>query len=344
MPKILPGFVAVLLLLACTQARSDTVASVSAVAQPVWIQLDGIQSELDRSNDINVGDKISSGAGGRAEIRLWSGVMLRLYPNSEILVRTAQEQDISGTTIPELLLQRGRLCLQSGPPTSTGRNFRLNLASRLLVTIHQSAHICAVHQDDSSALGLLAGSVQLTNRIEPAIVILSEPGFEFRLAEDGTYRLLPPGSDDSIAAVDDEPFITETIGDSRSEAESTGVIEAKTGELASPPSLEPSTQAETRRDTTATDTASGASSDWVYTVYLFSTRSAEVADEVNQKLQRAGHDTRIVVSTKDSLTRYRIAVSGFSTRQSAQDYSDSIIGKNGIRDTWIGRDRSAGAD
>ena len=79
-------------------------------------------------------------------------------------------------------------------------------------------------------------------------------------------------------------------------------------------------------------------------MYLFSTRSQEVAREVDQKLQRAGHDTSIIVSTEGDEERYRIAVTGFSTRQAAREYSDSIVGNHGIRDSWIGRDRPAATE
>ena len=73
---------------------------------------------------------------------------------------------------------------------------------------------------------------------------------------------------------------------------------------------------------------------------MFSTRSEEVANEVNRELQQAGHDTRIIVSTKETPARYRVAVSGFNSRQEASEFSSSIVGTHGIRDTWIGRDRT----
>ena len=80
-------------------------------------------------------------------------------------------------------------------------------------------------------------------------------------------------------------------------------------------------------------------SDYVYTVYLFSTRSQDVANEVNQRLQKAGHSTQIYEHDSGENKRYRVVVTGFDTRQAATKYSDSVVGKLGIADTWIGRDR-----
>ena len=81
--------------------------------------------------------------------------------------------------------------------------------------------------------------------------------------------------------------------------------------------------------------------DYVYTLYLFSTTSEKVADEVNQKFQQAGHESRIIVASKADVTSYRIVVSGFESRQAAQQYAESITGQFGVTDTWIGRKRQA---
>ena len=78
-------------------------------------------------------------------------------------------------------------------------------------------------------------------------------------------------------------------------------------------------------------------SDNVFTVYLFSTTSEEVADQVNQKFQQAGHESRIIVAIKANVTRYRIGVTGFESRQAAQQYAESITGSLGVTSTWIGR-------
>ena len=317
MPRILPFFVACSCF-ACGPSFADSLGSISAVVQPVWIQLDDTGAELDTGNDIGYGDRIVTGRNGRAEIELGTGIVLRLYPDSEIRLQPARQREDDAGDAAEVYLERGRICLQTGPPTSRGRNFSLNLAARLLATIHQSAHLCALRREQDSALGLLDGSVQLDNAIEPGTVILSQPGFEFVLDDDGSYRLLPASSAARIASVDAQPFIDSTAGATDGNA------------------FDAATQS---ADTDGTARAPGAVGTWVYTVYLFSTRSREIADEVNRKLSQAGHDTRIIASTGNTPARFRVAVSGFSSREAAQRFSDSIVGRYGIRDTWIGRDR-----
>ena len=77
---------------------------------------------------------------------------------------------------------------------------------------------------------------------------------------------------------------------------------------------------------------------YVYTVYLFSTRDEEIAQETNQRFLKAGHDTQIIESTSDSIKRYRVAATGFDSNKAAKDFSNSVVGKYGISETWIGRD------
>ena len=213
----------------------------------------------------------------------------------------------------------------------------MNMGGGLLVTIQQSAHVCADLRDGQSRLGLLSGSVQLHNQIEPSIVILSESGSEFSLNENGSYRLLPPSSKERIASYDEQPFITAVDT----------ITEAEPKEATSPVSAAVTETSSTESGSAKTSSAGAAATDsspYIFTVYLFSTRSEGGATEFAQELQGAGHDAQIIATTKDSVTRYRVAVSGFTSRQAAREYSDSIIGSFGIRDTWIGRDRNTGGN
>ena len=79
-------------------------------------------------------------------------------------------------------------------------------------------------------------------------------------------------------------------------------------------------------------------SNYIYTVYLFSTRDAEVAAEVNRRFQQAGHDTRIFESTTGSVLRYRVVAPGFESRQAARNFSDAIEGTLGVTENldWKG--------
>jgi cell division septation protein DedD len=89
-----------------------------------------------------------------------------------------------------------------------------------------------------------------------------------------------------------------------------------------------------------TPTANENTAGYIYTVYLFSTRFEDVANRVNQKFRKAGHQSEIIVTGKDPTIRYRIAVSGFESLQSAQEYSSSVVGELGISDSWIGKERA----
>ena len=74
-------------------------------------------------------------------------------------------------------------------------------------------------------------------------------------------------------------------------------------------------------------------------MYLFSTRSQQVADDVNQRFHDAGHKTRIIVNESEAVTRYRVAMPGFGNRAEAQAFAGAMVGKHGIGSTWIGRQR-----
>ena len=80
-----------------------------------------------------------------------------------------------------------------------------------------------------------------------------------------------------------------------------------------------------------------ASTEYEYTVYLFSTRSVEIADKTNKRFQEAGYQTQIYEHDTDGVIRYRIALPGFETRLAAKEFSDLIIGKLGVSDTWVGK-------
>jgi len=77
---------------------------------------------------------------------------------------------------------------------------------------------------------------------------------------------------------------------------------------------------------------------YIYTVYLFSTRDEEIAEQINRRFQKAGYDTQIFESTTSSILRYRVAAPGFESKQEARKFSDSIVGKLGVTETWIGKD------
>jgi len=86
----------------------------------------------------------------------------------------------------------------------------------------------------------------------------------------------------------------------------------------------------------ASENSSGGEAGRSYTVYLFSTRSATVADRLNRKFRTAGYKSVILRRETRSTIRYRVVVPGFESRKSARQFADSIVGKLGISKTRIG--------
>ena len=327
------GLLAILGMACCSLAQASPVASVAAVASPAWVQRAEIKDELGRNSAINIGDYVYTGANGLLEIRLQSGVELRVYSASAIrIMRPAQTESGAPDDAPELFIQRGRVCLESPPASSTGNNFNLNVADRLLATIQQYGHICVSRREGMTSINLRAGSVQITNAIEPGIVILSQTGIEFRMDDEGSYQLLPATPDAAIADMNTEPFIAEANTRQANPA-------TDSGEIA--PAVAVSEELQTGESEIDTSIKPGG---YIYTVYLFSTRSAEIANQVNERFQQAGHKSRILVNEKDAPLRYRVAVPGFESRQAATEFADSMQGKLGIKDTWIGKHRPGLAD
>jgi hypothetical protein len=196
----------------------------------------------------------------------------------------------------------------------------------MFAAMQHQCEFCVLRQDGMSSIVLRSGSVQVTHSVDPNIIVLSEKGTEFRINDKGSYKLLFPGSDDSLTPEIETPVTVKATIEEESPSDALDVDDGKIV------TSEEVTKAETRL--TTQENLSG----YIYTVYLFSTRDEDVAEEVNRKFQEAGHDTRIYVSETDSVTRYRIAVPGFKSAQAAQMFSDSVVGKLGIRDTWIGKE------
>jgi hypothetical protein len=201
--------------------------------------------------------------------------------------------------------------------------FKLNLDDAMFVAIHLYGDICVYRQKELSAIKLRAGSVELTHSVDHNTIILSEPGTEFHIEDNGNYKILLPGSGESSTLKVEMPFVVELASAKSSADVSSGIKEnpgSNTGEL---------TVLET--ETVEQEIPSPQN----YAVYLFSSRSEEGAKQVSHKLRRAGHDTQVYETVTDSGPRFRVAATGFETRQTARNFSDSVVGTLGITETWI---------
>ncbi len=321
-----------LVALGCSVCFSPAVASpiarITALESLVWVQQANNKVELKSGNDLEIGDHIITSDTGRVDMQLWSNATLRLYTNSEIRLQANKNTELNSTgNQPLLYVHKGKVCVDYKPQTSSQNKFELNIGNTIVTAKHHHSYICVLREDGWSFVNLRDGSVQISHSIDPSMIILSESGTELRIKDDGSYELLKPGAADSIAPEDDKPFITET--------------DIKTASLVDiPPAVEDDiVVAKENVKNESKPVTDENTSGYVYTVYLFSTRSEDAANEANQRFQKAGHKSKIIISGKEPSIRYRVAVSGFETRQSAEGFSSSMVGKLGISDTWIGKDR-----
>jgi len=157
-------------------------------------------------------------------------------------------------------------------------------------------------QQQLSSIGLFDGGVLITNTAVPGIIVFGQSGSRIDLRDDGGCEFLASGSGHSA------------------------VLENET---------EASPQAEV-----APENSSGGEAGRSYTLDLFSTRCATVADRVNRNFRTAGHKSVILRRETGSTIRYRVVVPGFESRESARQFVGSIVGKPGISDTWIGEGKS----
>ena len=327
MHKILLNFIALIGIICISPVNASPVATVIDLRSPVWIQQNDVKTVLSKNSVLKNGDQIITSETGRVELLLWSTVKLQLNASSAITILAGQKSGVtSADNQPELNIQKGKACIKFISQPDTLNKFKINIGNRLYATLHHQADICAQREEGMSSIKLRGGSVQVTHSVDPNLIILSKAGTEFRINDSGSYKLLVPGSINSLTSQSESPLPTLAAPeeDVPSDAVDTNVDEVVASE-------ETTT---TKPEASGQENSSGSQ----YTVYLFSTRSEDVAEQVNRKFQEAGHKTEIKVSETDSVTRYRIAVSGFSSVQAAKNYSDSIIGTLGIKNTWIGNE------
>jgi hypothetical protein len=313
---------AVIGLICITSANASAgFATITALTPPVWLQQEDRKSRLDRNSELKIGDTVSTGETGRVQMMFWEHASLQLNTNSAITLLMEDSADAAGSeSLPEIYIHQGRVCIDYTAQPGSNKLFKVNMGDTMFAVIHNYGDICLLRSEGQNFIKLRAGSVQITQAIVTDMIILSETGSEIHMEESGSYRLLFPGGELSAIEIE-KPFIVETGGDP---ATSNDLQEAT--DIAVLPKTEPKITATNER------------SAYVYTVYLFSTRDEDVAQETNQRFLKAGHDTQIIESTSGSIKRYRVAATGFDSSQAAKDFSNSVVGKYGVTETWIGRD------
>ncbi len=339
MQKTTPGLVALCCIVCFSPADASASARVTALQSTAWVEQDNNKTKLTTNSDLKIGDHVSTNESGRVEMQLWSSTILRLYSNSEIRLLAKSK---TGLATPDnqlkLFVHKGKICVNYKPAPNAQNILELSIGNTIVTTVHHHSHICMLREDGLSSIDLRDGSVQITHSIDPSMIILSESGTELRIDDDGSYELLKPGASASITPESDISFITETNIDTVNPVEIIEAVES----VETPETVEGDIAViEEIATEESQPTPIENAPNYIYTVYLFSTRDEDVANEVNKRFQAAGHESEIIVNGKDSSKSYRIAVSGFKSRQSAQEFSSSVVGRLGISGTWIGKERQS---
>ena len=328
MQKTVFSLIALTGIICFSQSIASSVATITALQPPVWSQRNNTKTELNSSSILKIGDHIVTGDTGRVEIQLWTSTTLQLNTNSEITIRAVKESEKEAINIQqELSITKGRACVKYMEQSTFDKKLILVVGNAMFADLQPNADICVLRNDGLSSIKLRDGSVQVTHSVDPNMIILGDTGTELHIEDNGSYKLLFPGIDDSSTPEIEKPFTVETAIEKEFSGGSPDTVDSN---------MRPAVE--------VIKTESGAStqeqmSEYVYTVYLFSTRSEEIAKQVNKKFHNAGYDTEIYESKSGSESRYRIAASGFESRQAAQKFSDSIVGKHGIKTTWIGKSK-----
>jgi len=343
MLKIVLYFIVSIAVVYIPLVQASSIVKISSLTPPVWVHQNGAKTEIDEGFQLGTSRRLITGANARLEFQLEPEILLQLNSNSSVTyhINKISENSAEANSV-ELSIQAGTVCLHS--PTSLNQDYRFefNIAEMLKATVRHSGNTCVTRAKRFSSVHLWLGSVQISPTIEKNTIILSEAGTEFRLADNGKFEILTfdtANSVNAIIAAIGEPIEVDEI-DSKivSIPEPTVASSDKANELSL--TVEVSEQADDGASESETaPLIQKTSSEFEYTVYLFSTRSKEVAENANKKFQKAGYETRIYEHLTDDVIRYRIVMPGFESRRSAQDFSESIIGRFDIGSTWIGKSR-----
>ena len=312
-------------------AAATEIGRIDMVQDSAWLQRDSGRLALAPGIPLKTGDSIATDSKGRASLVLWSDVSLVLNQDSEL---SLLGDAVGAGEGAGLYLHRGVACIDFNPQQDRGGALVVDIGHMLTAALRHEARICALREDQQTVLSLRAGSVQLSHAVDPSTIVISETGTEIRFDDDGEFSLLTPDADEDLTVFDESALPQAAAAE----------VDAAAGVDAGSHSGAANTETAPADETGTTPVASaeaggGVKSTYSYTVYLFSTGSQRVADEVNQQLHDAGHDTRIIVTGNDSETRYRIAMPGFENRDEAEVFAAAMLGNYGIGSTWIGRQK-----
>ncbi len=277
-----------------------------------------------------VGDQIITGADGGAKLQLGDNFFLQIKENSHITYLADNGTETSPQTdSAKISVGKGTVCIYSSLEAGTGSILEVDIGNTMRAILQYVVDVCLKRTSGVSSVLMWSGSIKIEHYPTEHTIVLSEAGTELR-AEDGSkYQFLKfdvggGANVESVEAVSTEEEISaEAVQPEDKDEPATG-SSAKDEKPAS---------AEVNLITLQNQPG------FEYIVYLFSTRSEETAEKTSRKFQESGYKTHIYEHENDEVTNYRVALPGFETKQAAEDFSQSIIGKLGVRDTWIDKER-----
>ncbi len=333
-------------------AQASPFVTITSFKSPVWVQQGSIKSKLKQGDQWGIGDQINTGDSGEVELQLGAGFFLQVREDSELTYLAGNNTKTSPQGyLAKLSVSKGMVCIHSNSLLDTDSKLVFDMGNTLQAILQHTFDVCLKRTNGNSSVSLLSGSIQIIHYLSRHKIVLSQAGTEFRADGEGEYQFLTFSVGGDAIVENDDPPVSEGIAVEEIQSEEMSIsLETENKNTVSDNDLELDDQDESTSSNNEKEekpVSVEVDSDtlkirpeFVYTIYLFSTRSEEVAEKTNRKFHHAGYKTNIYKHQVDEVTHYRIVLPGFESRQAAENFSQSIVGQYGIGDTWIGKNKS----
>ncbi len=310
-------------------------ATITNLESPVWVQQGDIKSKLTRDEKWEVGDQITTGVGGRVELQLGADFFIQVKGNSQVTYLNGNGTETSAQAhAAKLSVAKGMVCVRSSLEPGRGSKLVFDIGNTLQATLQDVGDVCLKRNNETSSVFLWSGSIRIEHYTSGHKIVLSQAGTELRAKDEGEYQLLRFNEADTAILEGEEIATSEEMVTS----EEIATDEIQPNE---PDNPLPDNNAMTEEpvSTEVDSTALQKRPEFDYIVYFFSYASEKRAEKTNSKFHEAGYKTQIYEYKGDETSYYRIALPGFESRQAAEQFSESMIGKLNIKDTWIDKIR-----
>ncbi len=333
-------------------AQASSFVTITSFKSPVWVQQSGIKSRLKPGDQWGIGDQIITGDSGEVDLQLGTGFFLQVREDSELTYLAGNNTETSPQGyLAKLSVSEGMVCIHSNSQLDTDSKLVFDLGNTLQAILQNAFDVCLKRTNGDSSVSLLRGSIEIIHFLSRHKIVLSQAGTEFRADGEGEYQFLKFSVGGDAIVENEDPPVSEELAVEEIQSEEMSIpLETENHNNVSGYDLElddqdesTSSKNEKEEKPVSVEVDSGTLKirpEFVYTVYLFSTRSEEVAEKTNRKFHQAGYKTNIYKHQVDEVTHFRIVLPGFESRQAAENFSQSIVGQYGVGDTWIGKNRS----